>query len=157
MNRVDALRRERTDVLALCRQFNDTDWAAPSAASGWRVQAVIAHMGSVSHAMFSPSALKVLRINDIERANDNIVDQRRGWSPQQTLAEYERWSQRSIRFAQVISRTPIAGAPVPLGTMGRFTLSSVLTSAPPTPYRLAGRCGPTQPAAPRDNEACSCP
>ncbi|KAA0080125.1 maleylpyruvate isomerase family mycothiol-dependent enzyme [Mycolicibacterium sp. P9-64] len=129
VNRFDALRRERADVLAACRSFNDSEWHAPSAASGWRVQDVIAHMGSGFHAMFSASVLKVLCSNDIERTNDTLVDQRRGRSPEQTVAEYERWSRRSIRLAQVISRTPVAGIPVPLGELGRFKLSTVLTSA----------------------------
>jgi len=54
MNRIDALRRERADVLTACRKFSDSEWKTPSAASGWQVQTVIAHMGSAFHAMFSP-------------------------------------------------------------------------------------------------------
>lgn len=129
MNPIDALRRERSAVLAVCRELDAAQWNTLSAATGWRVQDVVAHMGSAFQAIASPPALKVLRSNDIERANDILVDRRRGWQPAQTLAEYERWSRRWIRLARVVNRTPLAGAPVPLGELGRFRLSAVLISA----------------------------
>jgi hypothetical protein len=77
VDRVGALRSERAELLMLCRDLDVEEWRAPSAAPGWRVQDVVAHMGSGFHAMFSPAAQKAMRGLDIERANDVLVDRRR--------------------------------------------------------------------------------
>jgi hypothetical protein len=45
-------------------------WRTPSAAPGWRVQDVVAHLGSGCHSLFTPVSLKLLRSRDIERTND---------------------------------------------------------------------------------------
>lgn len=89
---VGALRRERCELLTICRDLSDADWQAQSATDGWRVQDVIAHMGSSYRALFGPAALELMRSKDIERTNDVFVDRRREWPPSRILAEYERWS-----------------------------------------------------------------
>jgi hypothetical protein len=90
VDRVGALRSER---LMLCRDLDVEEWRAPSAAPGWRVQDVVAHMGSGFHAMFSPAAQKAMRNLDIERANDVLVDRRQGW----TTTSRPRWTGRCPR------------------------------------------------------------
>jgi hypothetical protein len=57
-----------------------------SLAEGWRIQDVVAHLGAACHAVFSPSAAELMRGNDIERANDAMVDSRRDWSSTDVLA-----------------------------------------------------------------------
>jgi uncharacterized damage-inducible protein DinB len=52
MDPVGALRRERSELLTLCRHLSDADWQTQSAAAGWRVQDVVAHMGSAYRALF---------------------------------------------------------------------------------------------------------
>jgi uncharacterized protein (TIGR03083 family) len=120
MDRVSALKNERAELLKLCRGLDAAEWQAPSAAAGWRVQDVVAHLGSAFHALFGAAALQLMRSNDIERTNDVFVDERRDWTPVQVLAEYEPWSQRVIRLMSLVSRTPLARAPIPLGELGRF-------------------------------------
>jgi uncharacterized protein (TIGR03083 family) len=88
VDRVGALRSERAELLMLCRDLDVEEWRAPSAAPGWRVQDVVAHMGSGFHAMFSPAAQKAMRGLDIERANDVLVDRRPGW----TMTSRPRWA-----------------------------------------------------------------
>ena len=117
---MDAARRERAEVLTLCRDLDDNEWQKPSAAAGWCVQDVVAHMGSVCHALFGPDAMKILRSNQIERTNEDFVDERRTWTPAQTLAEYERWSGRSLGVFGWVSRTPLARIRMPVGELGRF-------------------------------------
>ena len=58
MDPVGALRRERTELMRMCRDLDAGEWKSPSAAPGWRVQDVVAHMGSAFHAMFSPKEQK---------------------------------------------------------------------------------------------------
>jgi len=128
-DRVLALRQERADVLALCRDLDDAEWQTPSAAPGWRVQDVVAHMGSGCHALFGgPGALQMMRSKDIEHANDILVDQRQEWTASRILAEYERWSRRFIGVFGPLSRTPLGRVRMPLAELGRFQLAQFLSA-----------------------------
>jgi uncharacterized protein (TIGR03083 family) len=126
IDRIGALRCERTELLNLCHELSDDEWKTDSAARGWRVQDVVAHIGSACHMLFTPAALKMMRSADIERSNDLPVDQRRGWPPARTLAEYERWSKRLLRVAGPMSRPPLANVPVRLAELGRFPTCQLL-------------------------------
>jgi uncharacterized protein (TIGR03083 family) len=123
---VGALRRERSELLTLCRHLSDADWQTQSAAAGWRVQDVVAHMGSAYRALFGAAALELMRSNNIERTNDVLVDQRRDWPPSRVIAEYERWSQAMLRLMGPVSRTPVARAPMRLAELGRFRVGQLL-------------------------------
>jgi uncharacterized protein (TIGR03083 family) len=129
LDRIGALREERAALLGLCRDLDDAEWQTPSAAKGWRVQDVVAHMGSGFHGVFTPAALTMMRSKDIERTNDVLVDERRGWPPAQTLAEYERWSNRVIGVAAAVSHTPLAAVRLRLGELGRFPFRLLFGSA----------------------------
>jgi uncharacterized protein (TIGR03083 family) len=123
---VGALRQERSELLAFCHDLSDTDWQTQSAAAGWRVQDVVAHMGSAYRALFGPAALELMRSNDIERTNDVLVDKRRDWPPSRVIAEYERWSQVMLRLMGPVSRTPLARAPMRLAELGRLRVGQLL-------------------------------
>jgi uncharacterized protein (TIGR03083 family) len=123
---VGALRRERLELLRLCHDLADAEWQTQSAAAGWRVQDVVAHMGSAYRALFGPAALELMRSNDIERSNDVLVDRRRNWPPSRVLAEYEGWSQVMLRLMGPVSRTPLARAPMRLAELGRFRVGQLL-------------------------------
>lgn len=126
MDPVGALRRERSELLMLCRDLSDADWQTQSAAAGWRVKDVVAHMGSAYRALFGTTALELMRSNDIERTNDVLVEQRRDWQPSRVIAEYERWSQVMLRLMGPVSRTPVARAPMRLAELGRFRVGQLL-------------------------------
>jgi uncharacterized protein (TIGR03083 family) len=123
---VSALRDERSELLIFCRGLSDAEWQTPSAAAGWRVHDVVAHLGSSCHAMFGPAALELMRSNDIERSNDVLVDKRRDWPPSRVLAEYDRWSQVVLRVMGAVSRTPLVRAPMRLAELGRFQTGQLL-------------------------------
>ncbi|MGE0216523.1 maleylpyruvate isomerase family mycothiol-dependent enzyme [Mycolicibacterium sp.] len=127
--RIGALRDTRAALLDFCRGLTDEQWQTPSKAAGWTVKDVIAHIGSGAHTMFTPASIPLLRTDDIERANDALVEARRDWSPRQVLAEYERWTARSTRLAAGLVRTPLARMSVPLGELGRFPLGLLMTAA----------------------------
>ena len=126
MDPVGALRRERSELVAFCRDLSDADWQTQSAATGWRVQDVVAHMGSAYHALFGAAALELMRSNDIERSNDVLVDRRRDWPPSRVMAEYERWSQVMLRLMGPVSHTPLVRAPMRLAELGRFRVGQLL-------------------------------
>lgn len=127
--RLAALRRERAALIRFCRGLDDDQWQAPSKAAGWRVQDVVAHMGSACHSIFTPASLKMLRSNDIERTNEVFVDARRSWTPKRTLAEYERWSGVLATMAQATSLTPLANLRMRLGELGEFPAGLLLAGA----------------------------
>jgi hypothetical protein len=84
-NMVGALRAERTEMLTFTRALSDGEWAAPSAAKGWRIADVVAHLGALRAAL-APS---------LERANEEPVARRRDWSRARVMAEYEGASRRA--------------------------------------------------------------
>ncbi len=102
----------------MCRDLDDDEWHRASAAAGWCVKDVVAHMGSLCHELFGPGAMKILRTTQIERTNDEFVDDRRTWTPTQTLAEYERWTARGIGLLGLVSRTPLVRMRMPLCELG---------------------------------------
>jgi uncharacterized protein (TIGR03083 family) len=129
VDRIEAARQERAEVLALCRALGDDEWQRPSAAAGWRVQDVVAHMGSSSHALCHPDAFRIFRSTQIERTNDELVADRRSWTPVQTLTEYERWSGRGLAVLSRLSRTPLARLRIPIGELGRFPVGQMVGAA----------------------------
>ncbi|HEX4249595.1 MAG TPA: maleylpyruvate isomerase family mycothiol-dependent enzyme [Pseudonocardia sp.] len=129
LDRTTALRREHAEVVRFCRELTDAEWRAPSEAPGWRVQDVVAHLGGSCQAIFTPTSLKLLASDDIERTNDVLVARRRDWPPARVLAEFEQWGRRLAALAGALSRTPVAALRVPLGELGRFPAGVVLNSA----------------------------
>jgi uncharacterized protein (TIGR03083 family) len=129
MDWTEALRRECDEMTRFCRDLSVEDWRTPSAAEGWRIQDVVAHIGGALHSFFTPASLKLVITKDIERTNDEFVEARYTWSPAEVLAEFERWQPRVVRMAGVVNRTPAAKLPMPLGELGMFPLSLVLGGA----------------------------
>lgn len=122
---VRALRDERLQLWGFCRDLDESEWQASSAAAGWRVQDVVAHLGSTCHALFGPAVLQLIRSKDIERSNEVPVDQRRDWPASRVLAEYERWSKVVLRVTEAVSRTPLARVRVRLAELGRFPVGQL--------------------------------
>lgn len=128
LDRRAAFNAERAEVLAFCATLAPAEWRMNSLAEGWSIQDVIAHMGTGCHAVFSPSAAKLLRGNDIERANDSMVDSRRDWSSTDVLAEYRRWSRVFGAVFARLGRTPLGGVQAPLAELGKFPVRLLLSA-----------------------------
>ena len=126
LDRRAAFTAERAEVLAFCATLAPAEWRMDSMAEGWRIQDVVAHMGTGCHAVFSPAAAKLLRGNDIERANDAMVDSRRDWSSTDVLAEYRRWSRVFGAVFSRLGRTPLGGVQAPLAELGKFPVRLLL-------------------------------
>ncbi|MGW3543860.1 maleylpyruvate isomerase N-terminal domain-containing protein [Nocardia niigatensis] len=124
-----ALRRERADMVRFCGELDEAEWRAPSRAAGWRVQDVVAHLGSGCRAVFTPALLTIMRTDDIERTNDLFVDQRREWPSARVFAEYKTWSRCFATVSTALARTPLGRLPLPLGELGRFPAGMLLSGA----------------------------
>ncbi|MCX2928849.1 maleylpyruvate isomerase N-terminal domain-containing protein [Mycobacterium sp. CVI_P3] len=115
-----AFKAERADMLAFCAGLDPAEWRMDSRAAGWRIQDVVAHLGAGCRAPFSPLAAKFMRGNDIEVANDLMVDTRRNWSAADVLAEYRRWSGVAAVVFPLLAASPLARVQMPLAELGRF-------------------------------------
>ena len=77
----------------LLSSLDDEDFAAPTACPGWDVAAVVAHVAGTEHMMAGdpPPQVEVPDLphlrNDIARANEAWVLERRGWSGGELLAD----------------------------------------------------------------------
>ena len=128
VDRGAAFTAERAEVLAFCATLAPAEWRMNSRAEGWRIQDVIAHLGTGCHAVFSPSAAKLLRGNDIEGANDAMVGSRRDWSSADVLAEYRRWSRVFGAVVGTAGRSPLGGVQAPLAELGKFPVRLLLSA-----------------------------
>lgn len=115
-----AFRAQRADVLAFCASLAPADWRMNSRAAGWSITDVVAHMASGCHALFGPQALAIMRGDDIEKANDELVAARRDRTPAEVLAEYRRWSRVFGVVVPAAVRTPLGRLRLPLAELGRF-------------------------------------
>ena len=128
-NRTSALRAERLEFLRFCSDLSRLEWSASSNADGWRIQDVVAHLGSGCHSLFTPSAMTMLFSKDIERTNDTMVQARRSWEPKRVLDEYARWSARVTRLSGAAGASPLARIRMPLAELGSFPLGLLLGGA----------------------------
>lgn len=124
-----ALRDERSELLRFCADLTDSEWSAASAAPGWQVKDVLAHLGAGCHSLFTPAALALLRSKDIERTNDAMVGARLSRTSGDVLKEYTRWSARVVRLAGVVAATPLNVLRLPLAELGKFRLGLLLGGA----------------------------
>lgn len=77
-NLAAALRAERTEMLDFTSSLTDAEWTAPSAAAGWRIADVVAHVGATARNFYTPPSREALRATSLERLNEGPVDRRRG-------------------------------------------------------------------------------
>lgn len=118
IDRRAAFRAQRSDVLSFCESLAPADWRMNSRAEGWSVTDVVAHMGSGCHTMFSPAVFRMMRADDIEQANDRLVDARRDRAPDQVLGEYRRWSR--VFGTSIPAMVRMDRIELPLADLGRF-------------------------------------
>lgn len=123
-----AFQAVRADVLAFCEALAPADWRMNSRAQGWSITDVVAHLGSGCHAVFTPGVFKLMRAGSIERANDVLVDARRGHAPARVFGEYRRWSRVFEAVAPALVRAPLGGVDVPLAELGHFPLRLLVSA-----------------------------
>jgi uncharacterized protein (TIGR03083 family) len=127
-DRIDALRTVQALAVGVIDGLTPAQWAAPSAAEGWSVHDVVAHMASAQRELFGALLVKVAASKDIEALNENPVQQRRQWPDAQVADEYRKWAPRGRRVLELTQLAGIRTIPVPMAELGRFP-AQVLPSA----------------------------
>ena len=129
IDRRAAFRAQRADVLGFCGSLGPADWRMNSRARGWSIADVVAHMGSGCRALFTPSALKLMRADSVEDANEVLVDARRDRTPRQVLGEYRRWTRVFAAIAPALALQPMGRIPVSVAELGSFPVRLLVSAA----------------------------
>ena len=129
LDRVAAFRKEREDLVAFCRTLSPEEWSTPSRCEGWTMKDVMGHLSAIAHGVFTPWMVKLMTTKNVERNNDADAELRRSWTPEQVLAEYEKWSGRMVKLLAVGQRPPLAKAPFKLGELGVYPMAMVASAA----------------------------
>lgn len=117
-----ALRRERAQLLTFLNGLSHSQWQAPSAADGWRVRDVVAHLGASARLLLGPGVHHMLRSANAEELNDALVDHRRGWEVTRVLSEFEKCSARALVMLQLSARPPLGALRLPIAELGSYPL-----------------------------------
>ncbi|MGW7285102.1 maleylpyruvate isomerase N-terminal domain-containing protein [Streptomyces sp. NPDC054847] len=128
-NMAAALRAERAEMLGFTSSLTDVEWTAPSAAAGWRIADVVAHIGATARSFYTPAGMRTIFAGSLEQVNEDPVDRRRHWSRGKVMAEYQRASRRATMLLDVVRRTPAARVRVPLAELGRHPLALMISGA----------------------------
>lgn len=91
-----------------------------SDAEGWSIADVVAHMAAGCHVLFTPSVTTLLKADNLERANDHMVDVRRDRTPAQVFGEYRRWSRVFGASARMLVGAPVGDVEIPIAELGHF-------------------------------------
>lgn len=121
-NAIDGLAADRAELLKICADLTEADWAAESGCSGWRVQDVVSHMGALFWLVVDRTKLPDIGDLPTERAQDAYVDHRRSMSAQEILADYESVSAAALpALGSLIGQT----FEVPLGDLGTYPAQAI--------------------------------
>ena len=121
---VEGLRAERDAALTIAKSLTDDEWNAPSDCEGWAVRDVVAHMGSVLHGVVDPSVMPDLS-GGTEVSMEAPVAERRGWTIEEVLAEYETYSGQVADLGASVQEPPMAETMLPMGDLGTHPMSII--------------------------------
>lgn len=122
---IDGLEADRADLLKICAELSDADWASDSGCGGWRVQDVVSHMGALFWLVADRTKLPDIGDLPTERAQDAYVDHRRSMTAQEVLADYESVSAAALPIlGSLIGQT----FEVPLGDLGTYQADTLPTA-----------------------------
>lgn len=119
---IEALAADRAVLLKICSEMSSEDWKAGSGCPGWSVQDVVTHMGAGFQAVVDPAALPDTQGLPFERAQDTIVEARRGLTPDEVVAHYTEVSEKALSALRDLAA---ADFEVPLGDAGTYPASLI--------------------------------
>jgi uncharacterized protein (TIGR03083 family) len=120
-----AIEADRNELLALCRQLDDSVWAKDSGCPGWTVQDVVSHMACSFYLAVDMSSLPDSAGLPAERAADLYVQSRRSMTPDEVVADYESVSAKGLELLAAVQSQNVD---VPLGDVGTYPASVVPTA-----------------------------
>jgi uncharacterized protein (TIGR03083 family) len=124
---VDAVRIIHGHLRQVLTGLSDEDWSRPSACEGWRVQDVLAHVTSNQKEFVDPTPPpdEPAPAMTAEQAMEALVAPRRDWTPDELLAEYDRYAEAWFGALDGLQQEPTASTPGPLADLGTYPLHMV--------------------------------
>jgi uncharacterized protein (TIGR03083 family) len=119
---VAGFRAERDTILDITKSLREEEWNAPSDCAGWAIRDVLAHMASTLHGVADPAFMPDMS-SGTENAMEAPVGERRAWSIEQVLDEYETFSAQAAEIFASVQAAPIGETPLPMGELGTHTMS----------------------------------
>ena len=118
------LAEQYADVVAALRP---EQWEAPSRCAGWRVQDLVAHTGSNFRVLVEPPEPPAEPVPGLtaERAQDMLVDERRGWSPEQVRKEFDDYRGPALDVLGAMQAEPLATTPLTLHELGTYPMAAL--------------------------------
>src|SRR5262245_18084399 len=120
---VERLRAEQAAVIALYKDVSEDERATPSDCDGWSIRDVLAHMAYSQHGVVDPAYLPDLTGGDVESAMEGPVAERRSWSFDDVLGEYETYSAQAMNVFVMAQDEPMASTQLPMGQLGTHPMS----------------------------------
>jgi uncharacterized protein (TIGR03083 family) len=124
---VEGLQAERASAIEVFKSLSDTEWNAPSACEGWKVRDVVAHMGSTLHGVVDPTKMPDVS-GGTEAAMEAPVAERRAWTTDEVLAEYESFSEQAAAVFTMAQDPPMAATMLPMGDLGTHPMSMLAST-----------------------------
>jgi uncharacterized protein (TIGR03083 family) len=119
---IEALAADREALLKIAAGLGETEWESESGCPGWSVQSVVSHLGALYWMLVDPSTLPDVTGLPTEKAADVFVDQRRSWTAEQVLADYESVSTTALAALEGLADQDFE---VPLGDLGAYPASAL--------------------------------
>jgi uncharacterized protein (TIGR03083 family) len=123
---VEAVRADRAALLEIGRGLSPEQWQAPSGCPGWSVQDVVAHLAIEFWAVVDLSQLPDITGQPFERAQEILVESRRGLTAEAVLDDYEQVSSTGLERLAGMAALQV---PVPLGDDAGTYPAAVLPAA----------------------------
>ena len=124
---VAGLRAESAAVVQIARSLSAEEWNAPSDCDGWAVRDVIAHMASMMHGVIDESWMPDLSGNT-EAAMEGPVADRRAWTTEEVVAEFETFSGQLADLGETMQAPPVADTLLSMYDLGTHPTSLLANS-----------------------------
>jgi uncharacterized protein (TIGR03083 family) len=119
---VYAARKLIDQVSELVESLTPQEWQQPSGCVGWRVQDVIAHLGSGAHQTVEPPNVdeRATNAGTAEQQMEAMVLARRTQTSEEIKREYLDYAARSVDLMTGLQSEPVASTPVPILDLGTY-------------------------------------
>jgi uncharacterized protein (TIGR03083 family) len=120
---VQGFRAERDAILTVAKSLRDDEWDLPSDCKGWAVRDVFGHMACTLHGVVDPAFLPKMNDDGTENAMEAPVAERRSWSIEQVVDEYETYSGQAADVFASLQQPPAADTMLPMADLGTHPMS----------------------------------
>jgi uncharacterized protein (TIGR03083 family) len=116
---VDVLVDRYSDVVA---SLTAAEWEMPSRCAGWSVKDLVAHASSNLHVVVEPETSPADPPPIAEDLQELLVVQRRGWTADQVVEEFEQYREPFLAAITAVQQEPLASSPLTMSELGTYPM-----------------------------------